>query len=168
MEIPAQPPVQPPDQTPVQPPPIQQPTPPIQQPTPPLQQPTPTQQIPQTPPPSPLTTPQSTPPSSPKSQKGLFATMALIVLTIIFGIAVYLMKGPSPSGIKNTANSQPTTDNKLTQTNPIKNSSALPPGNNDSQLGQDIQTLNASMDTLLSELDNVDQGLNDQSVNLTE
>lgn len=162
MEIPAQPPVQPPVPTPAQQPPIQQPTPPVQQSAPPIQP------IPQTPPPSPLTTPQSTPPSSPKSQKGLFATMALIVLTIIFGIAVYLMKGPTPSSIKNTASSQPTTDNKLTQTNPVKNSSALPPGNNDSQLGQDIQTLNASMDTLLSELNNVDQGMNDQSVNLTE
>lgn len=166
MEIPAQPPVQPPvqppAQTPIQQPPIQQPTPPIQQSAPPIQP------IPQMPPSSPPTMTQSTPPSSPKSQKGSYAALALIILTIIFGIAVYLMKGPSPSNIKNTANSQPTTDNKLTQTNPVKNSSALPPGNNDSQLGQDIQTLNASMDTLLSELNNVDQGLNDQSVNLTE
>ena len=162
MEIPVQPPVQPPTQPPTQQPPIQQPTPPIQQPTPPIQP------IPQTPPSSPPTITQSTPPSSPNSQKGLFAALALIVLTIIFGIGVYLIKGPTPSSIKNTANSQPTTDNKLTQTNPIKNSSILPAGNNDSQLGQDIQTLNASMDTLLSELDNVDQGLNDQSINLTE
>ncbi len=147
MEIPVQPPIQPP---------VQQPTPPIQQPTPPIQQPTPPiQPIPQT------------PPSSPKSQKGLFLPIALIILMVIFGTVVYLTtKRPNsePSGFAEPAPKLPAV--KQTDTN--KDSTSLPAGTGDVQLEKDIQSIDTKIGSAESDLGSLDQGFNDQSVDLTE
>ncbi len=156
MEIPAQPPIQPPveppAQAPVQQPPIQQPTPPIQQPT--LQQPTP-----------PIQPISQTPPSSAKSQKGLFIALALIILMVILGTFVYLMKKPSPPAVNVPVLPSPTQNNGETQAD---NNTLLPTGTSEAQLDQDVQNIDTELGTIESDLGNVEQGLNDQSLDLKE
>lgn len=153
-------PIQPPVQNPVQPP-VQTPAqPPIQQPMPPVQQ------TPQVPPSSPPTTAQSTPPSSPSS-KGLLIAVALLFLALISGILVYFIRANSSSPVGDILVS-PAPTQKEAQTDTNKEGTLLPTGTNDAQLNQDIQTIDTKIGTAESNLGNVDQGLNDQSVNLTE
>lgn len=162
MENPIQPPAQPPSdasapQTPTQQPGTQQPTPqpeqqPAQQPQPPAQQ------LPQTPAPP------------PGSHNGLLIAIGLLALAILLGIIIYLMRGPSQNtpgtsliptkGIEYTPSPESPRDTST--------DSALPKGTGDTQLDQDIKNIDGTLDTTESNLGNVDQGLNDQSVNLTE
>lgn len=115
-------------------------------------------------------TPQ-TPKSSPQPQKPLVYAFVFIVLAVIFGIAIYLMKESS----KNTLDTSPiTTQGTIsaptkgtTQTN-ASSGGSLPAGTNDTQLEQDIQSIDTDLGKVESDLGNVEQGLNDQPVNLTE
>lgn len=150
MQNPIQPPAQPaaqqPVQTPVQPMVQQPPTPPAQ---------------------VPPSSPQTAAPSSPKSQKGLLIAAVLIILVIISGIGFYLMQRGSSTYIKSSSNIQPTANQTIAPTKTTDNS-ALPAGNSDSQLEKDAQTVNTQLDTATNDLGSVDQGLNDQPVNLSQ
>jgi hypothetical protein len=173
MENPIQPPVQPPAQ-----PPAEQSVPPIQQ-TPittPTPQTPPINQIPQTPltppipqPPSATQTPQIplAPQTPPKSKKGLFVALAIIILLIIFGTLAYSMRKPSSPGVSEVLVS-PAATQGVSPTDTNKGSTLLPTGTNDTQLNQDLQSIDTKIGTAESEIGNVDQGLNDQPVNLTE
>lgn len=182
-------------ENPVQPP-VQQPIPPIQQPplspnvpqapimpqtplTPPTLPsappipPTPPQSIPQTSqdpqsPPALPSSPQSTPPPSPKSQRGLLIALVLIILLIILGTVAYSMRKPlSSHGVGDVLES-PYPTQEVTQPDTSKENTLLPTGTNDVQLEKDLQSVDTKIGTAESDLGNVDQGLNDQSVNLTE
>ncbi|MBU3979485.1 hypothetical protein KJ980_07975 [Patescibacteria group bacterium] len=140
----------------------------------------PVQQIPQNPiiPPVPQASPQTpqvppTPPTPPTTvmptpKKPLILILALIAL-IVFATIVYLMKSSSSPDIKNTSNiPAPTAKQNITPTVTIENNTLLPTGTSAAQLDQDIQNIDTELGTLESNLENVDQGLNDQSLDLTE
>lgn len=109
----------------------------------------------------------------PSQSKSFIIVLGLIVVVIIFGAVVYLLKSsPTPPADKpsviptiSSGNLSPSVKPSGTQTNvgPL-----LPAGTNDAQLQQDMQNIDTTIGSASSDLGNVDQGLNDKSVNLTE
>lgn len=145
MDTPAQPPIQEIPQNP-----IIQPVPPVSQ-------------IPQAPsiPPTPSTPPTTVMPAPKKPLILIIALIALIVLAAI----IYTMKGSSSPDIKNKPITPPSP--VITQ-EALPTDTLLPTGTGETQLDQDIQNIDATIGTAESDLTNIEQGLNDQSVDLTE
>lgn len=123
----------------------------------------------QTPPTQPPAPPSS---ASPKKFPIVPVTAIFIIsIIVIMLIIIFFMKEPSkpavnqilvPTGI--TKNMPPTSIPTPIQSN----TDSLPAGNSDTQLQQDVQNIDSTISTASSDLDSVDQGLNDQPVNLTE
>ena len=111
-------------------------------------------------------------PQPKKSNTAIFVILGVIALILVFGALIFIMK---KTNIRSDATPVITAQTSQVPTMSIQNQStvnpttpALPPGNNDTQLNQDMQTVNNSISSSDAKLNGVNQGLNDQSVNLTE
>jgi flagellar hook-basal body complex protein FliE len=96
------------------------------------------------------------------SRQNLYIGIGIILIIMILGAVQmnHTMQSASP----NTQGSM----NNTTPTLQLKSSSALPPGNSGTQLNQDLQSIDRSLNSADTSTRNVDQGLNDQETNLTE
>jgi hypothetical protein len=130
---------------------------PVQQP---VQQPVPTQ--PQTP-----SVPSPTPEPSPAPKRPFIIAFVVIVLVIIFGVVVYLMRGPSSTTVT-PSTSVDMSPGAMEGDKMMETGSGLPEGTSDSQLEQDVQSIETSLEEAGKELVGVEEGLNDQSVDLSE
>lgn len=133
----------------------------------------PSQQQPvQNPVPSPQTTTQAQqPPQEPSggSQKLIFLAIVLIVIiAVIMSMVYFLMKPtPSPSSQIEKTPTVPTATPSVVPDN-IESRTLLPTGTSDTQLESDSQGVDLDLGKVEADLGSVDQGLNDQSVNLSE
>lgn len=127
-----------------------------------------------TPPPA---TPPQTPGSAAKPKKSNLITFLFIAIIAIVIIVVIIMVSGNKSQKPESNNllvptSQPTAEMQIETSTPVPaqptTGSLLPPGNDDQQLQKDVQGIGTTIDSNNSDLQNVDQGLNDKSVNLAE
>jgi hypothetical protein len=98
------------------------------------------------------------------SRKKLYIVIGIILVIPMLG-AFFISKIPNPD---TPAPMKATIINNTTPTPQASISNALPPGNSDTQLNQDLQSIDTSLNSADSGIENVDQGLNDQQTNLTE
>lgn len=132
----------------------------------------PLQQMPQ------VLQPQNAPAND--SKNAVFIGVGIVVLLVVIVAVVFLMKSSvkqytSPSVVTQnikqsiqTGSSNPTVAASQNQQTGSAVGNALPPGNSDTQLDQDMQTVDKSLGAVDTNLGAVDQGLNDQQTNLTE
>lgn len=107
-------------------------------------------------------------PPKPGSSKPLIIVLGVVVLFMIIGLVFYLITVNNNNKISESKNIltdiSPTVTKAITQSN----NGAPSLSSVDIELQQDMQDIDTSLGKTTTELQNVDDGLNDQSVNLTE
>jgi uncharacterized protein HemX len=130
---------------------------------------------------APMAAPQSSSPMTPQkpsgsTNKGLILSIIIVVLVVV-GVGVYaFMSKQSPSSDSmNSLTSQVSHAPQMSvvpsnamQMNQGAQGNGLTSGTTNTDLTQDANTLNKQLDSASSEMNNVDQGLNDQPANLSQ